>query len=176
MPVLILYPEPGLISRPVWAAPQGLRLIGNDGTRSRIARRGTICLRRLSRPARPDGRSRRPSPLDSGSPTSASATPSSSSPAQSSTVSHSPGSSISGVGTSPLAPVLEEAEEEEAGDDGSSSEAGEELEVVMQTDPEAPGRRTSRGGDAAWWAVGTAEPASTEVRVPESREAAAIAA
>ncbi|BGP56812.1 hypothetical protein JCM8202v2_004443 [Rhodotorula sphaerocarpa] len=95
----------------------------------------------------------------------------------SSTVSHSPGSSISGgVGTSPLAPVLEEAEEDEAGDDGSSSEAEEQLEVVMQTDPEAPGRRTSRGGDAAWWAVGTAEPASTEVRVPESREAAAIAA
>lgn len=91
-------------------------------------------------------------------------------------MSHSPGSSISGVGTSPLAPVLEEAEEDEAGDDGSSSEAEEELEVVMQTDPEAPGRRTSRGGDAAWWAVGTAEPASTEVRVPESREAAAIAA
>jgi tetratricopeptide (TPR) repeat protein len=127
---------------PCFLAQQGMRLIGNDTSKSRIARRGTICLRRLS--ATPLVAATKPNGLVSparvgsvvlSSPTSSPPSPSSepTSPARSSNTGS---TGTNGVG-SPLAPVLEEAEEEE--------DLVEELET--------PGRRASAGGDAAWWSV-----------------------
>ncbi|GAA5864124.1 hypothetical protein JCM3774_006388 [Rhodotorula dairenensis] len=127
---------------------EGMCLIGQDKSRSRIARRGTICLRRLST-ASSVATAATPSGLVTPSPASAaagspsppsSAGPDPSSPARSgsaSSIANSAGGGGGGNG-GPLAPVLEEEEEEE-----------EDLVEELET----PGRRASAGGDAAWWAV-----------------------
>ncbi|GAA5977251.1 hypothetical protein JCM10908_004910 [Rhodotorula pacifica] len=148
---------------------EGMRLIGNDKSRSRIARRGTICLRRLSAApstvapasATPSGLvssprippppvnavSSHPSPTSPSSPSSPAAEQPSS-PARSLNA-----NSIGTGGAGPLAPVLEEEEEEE-------EDMVEELET--------PGRRASKAGDEAWWSVETPTATATATAAAEA--------